>query len=415
MNLNRIQRERTRSPQQASSSPAHAAVLADLKAYQDGELSGWRRWRTKRHVSRCTDCEKEITRLKRISEEMRSLPQPFPRPELRARILASLPDTPPQPVRSTNNRAIRPLTGRLTLAGAACVLLACLLAARLYRGAKPVSMKPIQEPILAQAQPTPIAAPPHTQIVRDTTQAGTGADIPSSTGNDTISHQPASQPAPDRYTDPTSIEANKLLAREGDELNRAVLRARQERDRLEREALHRARQQHLALSRQAGPPALQLAVADVPTAAQQVRAAVQNLGGSVDGFVGSADLSPSTRNAMAHPATDSADAGNVPEPVIAIRIPAGQAGSLHTLLSKLGALTPLKTRYAATKGHPIPLRIGSEAINPNGMNDTISMGEPRAHAQSRAVPMKAEPGFPAEYRGDGYVVYTLHLQPTRQQ
>ena len=66
-----------------------------LKAYLDGELSGPHRWLTRAHLARCPACREESEALKRVSKEIQQLPQPEPRPELRARILASLPETPP--------------------------------------------------------------------------------------------------------------------------------------------------------------------------------------------------------------------------------------------------------------------------------------------------------------------------------
>ncbi|HLK57692.1 MAG TPA: zf-HC2 domain-containing protein [Chthonomonadaceae bacterium] len=70
-------------------------VQADLKAYLDGELSGPRRWLVQWHLVRCAECREEITWLQRLGKNMQNLEEARPSPSLRARIMASLPDTPP--------------------------------------------------------------------------------------------------------------------------------------------------------------------------------------------------------------------------------------------------------------------------------------------------------------------------------
>src|SRR5579862_8983378 len=96
-------------------SKAHAADA--LKAYVDGELSGPQSWLMRGHLAHCRPCREESEALKRVSHTLQGLPAPEPRPELRARILASLPETPP----------VRPAVPlhqpRLALCGAACAAL----------------------------------------------------------------------------------------------------------------------------------------------------------------------------------------------------------------------------------------------------------------------------------------------------
>ena len=69
----------------------------NLKAFLDGELSPLRRGMMRWHLTRCAHCREESVWLSRLGEDMRTLEKSAPRPELRKRILASLP--PPVPMR----------------------------------------------------------------------------------------------------------------------------------------------------------------------------------------------------------------------------------------------------------------------------------------------------------------------------
>lgn len=105
------------------------AVRAELKAYCDGELGFLTRACVRHHLARCALCQAEAQALRRIGEELRNLDrQIVPSPELRARILQSLPDEPPVPARALNRPGL--LTG-LTLAGTTAV--AALLVVIFYR------------------------------------------------------------------------------------------------------------------------------------------------------------------------------------------------------------------------------------------------------------------------------------------
>lgn len=78
-----------------------AFVEANLKAYSDRELGLFGRKIVERHLSQCLICREEVEALRRITTNMRELDRAKPRPELRAQILANLPNTPPSrtPVR----------------------------------------------------------------------------------------------------------------------------------------------------------------------------------------------------------------------------------------------------------------------------------------------------------------------------
>jgi len=73
----------------------HTRFQDDLKAYADGELSWLRRAAVRRHLTHCASCQKEITAMTQISDDLRSDDlraaepgEPLP-PSLREKILAA--------------------------------------------------------------------------------------------------------------------------------------------------------------------------------------------------------------------------------------------------------------------------------------------------------------------------------------
>ncbi|HEV2472792.1 MAG TPA: zf-HC2 domain-containing protein [Chthonomonadales bacterium] len=83
-------------------------VRFDLKAYLDGELAAPRALLVRCHLAYCGECKEELVWLKRLGEDMRDLDRATPPPELRDRIMNSLPARPAglvrQPVRSARLR-----------------------------------------------------------------------------------------------------------------------------------------------------------------------------------------------------------------------------------------------------------------------------------------------------------------------
>ena len=69
----------------------------NLKAFLDGELAPLRRSLMRWHIARCPHCREEAAWLRRLGEDMRTLEKSAPSPNLRHRILSSLP--PPTPMR----------------------------------------------------------------------------------------------------------------------------------------------------------------------------------------------------------------------------------------------------------------------------------------------------------------------------
>ena len=107
-------------------------VHADLKAYLDGELRPPRRWVVSFHLSRCTECREEIAWLQRLGKNMRSLEAAYPRPELRQRILSTLPAMEMQPqsgmarMQPSVNRPVHVRFRGPSLAAAGALLIAAL-------------------------------------------------------------------------------------------------------------------------------------------------------------------------------------------------------------------------------------------------------------------------------------------------
>jgi hypothetical protein len=72
-------------------------LKTNLKAHLDGEMSAVRNWLVRWHLAQCAECREELRWLHRLGEDMKDIESARPRPELRARILANLPSTPPAP------------------------------------------------------------------------------------------------------------------------------------------------------------------------------------------------------------------------------------------------------------------------------------------------------------------------------
>jgi hypothetical protein len=131
-----------------------------LKAYLDGELAAPFRLAMRLHLARCGECREGLRWLQRLGEDMRDLEKATPRPELRARILASLPDAPPSPV------AARPAAPRRSsavyrlpalTAGTGVIMMAVGAFALARHGEAPV--RTVVAPISHLRSMTTVAAP----------------------------------------------------------------------------------------------------------------------------------------------------------------------------------------------------------------------------------------------------------------
>jgi hypothetical protein len=156
-------------------------LRGDLKSYVDGELAGLRATFVRGHLARCATCRQEADWLRHVGQEMRELENAVPRPELRSRIMASLPVAPPasQPSSDRTQDSFRRSSApRFALAGGTlCLLLGGAFAMRGAFAPNPTlpenpaptvatapapKEKPSAAPSIASTQVAPIAKDPVT-------------------------------------------------------------------------------------------------------------------------------------------------------------------------------------------------------------------------------------------------------------
>ncbi len=415
---------------QGPSQEAH--LRADLKAYLDGELPALRRWVVRRHLVRCSECREEVTWLKRLGDETRELDKAVPRPELRARILASLPDLPPAHMAGTSEpltlRSARGGRYRLALGSAVAALAVVGAFALAHNGLRLSRQAPSEAAthpvLLSQGEPgsgapsrgTPqpgrfvpgppfparIAdAPSHSvtgrpgrnpenRPVRDPFQPGSAVD---STPTPHVSH-PGS--APSGSSDGTYAAAENLFQRRW-----AEEQARQPYQNPMPGGNGEKAPQKLAHAQAAPPIRLALAVEDVAAARDSIQSLARQMNGS-------AALNP--------PASISAWQRGAPQPTadkntLALRVPADRAAALLQQLSKMGALKAVRPE-------------------PNGKNGVVSaskhvMAVPEADRSKQPEEMYrlllrgysvAQPGAPSagNPRSPAFVTVTVQLQPRKR-
>jgi hypothetical protein len=110
-----------RNPLRGEGSTAEKAYREDLKALVDRELPALRAVMLRLHLLRCAACREEAAWMSRMNADMRAIEEARPGPELRARILASLPQQ--QSIRIERPRSRRPALG-YALGAAATVAIA---------------------------------------------------------------------------------------------------------------------------------------------------------------------------------------------------------------------------------------------------------------------------------------------------
>jgi hypothetical protein len=382
----------------------HSAAMRDsLKAYADGELSTLRRWLLSRHLAGCADCREEIRGLNRVSEEIRHLPQPMPRPELRARILASLPDAPPAPARSVVSFQRTGAPARLSLAGALCALmLVSLFAFARYRASQtvPNAQAATTQPGFA-AKGVMVAATPAPVGDR---AIGAVTDIQQSSIQPALRTADAPATTVTAMTDETSREADRILFEERKgELAQAIRQARKvNAQRLAAVEHHR---QQIATGSDRDHM-VQLAVADVAVAHTRLRNLVQTVGGtfaSTNGAVVSSSVSGGASRNPSLPG-DPTRSGNPPA-VVTIAVPAEQASRFQTALNEIG--TPTQFRFEpGSKGAP-------------GVYPVSKLRFPTVAAVDGSVAPHVLESEPATVQGDhipdsgmmNYKVFTIRLSP----
>lgn len=177
-------------------------VRADLKAYLDRELSPLRRWYVGRHMAGCPACTEEVAWLQRLGKNMRQLEDAYPRPELRARILSTLPPMEAAPLLAANTQTQNRTdgTGRLryAFAGAFALLIVAGAFAALRhnvgRGSTQLANNAVRNPTYESHSKANVSV-------------NVGPTAPPSFTNPVVSAE-----APRIERDPTSLEADKLFA-----------------------------------------------------------------------------------------------------------------------------------------------------------------------------------------------------------
>ena len=213
----------------------HAPLRADLKAFLDGELKGWRKLRLNWHLSKCEPCREERDWLSQLGNDMQALEQAQPSLALRSRILASLPVEPPiipMPMRAAPQfqPTARP---RYALGMGFCAL---LLMSGAFAYGRYTSPKP--------ANVTQQLSQQHSPMVKAVPEAKTPKAV-------------KSEPIPiaSIIDDPTSMRANQLVIQD---------LIREEKERKAAEALHRQRMRQVAKAVTRTTPATNLSMAPNP-------------------------------------------------------------------------------------------------------------------------------------------------------
>jgi len=140
------------------------AVRVELKAYLDGELSALARAGVRRHLEHCARCRAEAAAMEQIGRELRTLDTATPRPELRARILAQLPESPaPAERKQPGLLWRRPGAAALAFAGAAAMLVLFAVILKNRPTTVPTTLSEIETletptPATEEAPPTAFAA-----------------------------------------------------------------------------------------------------------------------------------------------------------------------------------------------------------------------------------------------------------------
>ena len=306
----------------SGTTPPDAATCthgAELKAYLDGELIGIRRWVTRRHVARCSECRAETARIGSIGAAVHDLDKATPRRELRARIMASLPETPPAPATRTSVRPAPRATLRFALAGALALAVVASFAL-LRRSNRPLS---------------------------HTTPAATNHGSP----NGAAQESSVASTAPKTTARPseTGVEAPIVRApNDPDGVNRAadeLFRTRQEEEnrRLQRELADQKRRAPEGLNTSSsdfnGEPMRLLLVASNP---QQAHAAVLALMHDAGGrLIIPQAAATTTGHWPSVPTTVGPPNAGAPPAEIVCMLPVSTARALVDSLKKLGSVTRL--------------------------------------------------------------------------
>ena len=427
----------------ALDSAASHRMRDHLKAYQDGELPSLRRWWVGKHVGKCAVCQTEIAAMQRLARDMQALERATPRPQLRARILASLPDAPPvQSIQATASRPIYSASARsgfgrarrpMLAMGGACAALLLLMAGafalnhwqRLARGAgsgyaptviaPPSNSMSTPENLLARngggtsgaAQSVePAHAPLDPFSPADSAAAseapsstyppasGKTENTSNSSSRQTASPALASTVNGEAYTDPTSRTAEELAARalpEKLEAERHLAAAP------ELQPAHFVPKSPGSIQGVGGSAQIAFVVTDVSAARREVQKWAEEAGAKVTAFpIRSADNASRVEapNGVPNASGVGTGPGNMPlspsATLLKIQIPAEQADVFKSRLNQIGTL-PLSI------GKPYETLPHIAKIQETG-EDAIAMPAPRA-------------GKAGQYAPKATVTILLRLQP----
>lgn len=355
-----------KNPPQTNEQPS-THRRADLKAYLDGEISSLHRWWVGRHLEQCASCREEITVLERLSKEMHDLESAVPRPQLRARILASLPEASPGELATARKRADTPGTERggwsarkpaMALSGASAVLLLMYSAFAMSRW-HPVGTEMNQA---VAVNPTPRQRPAATRILTPVPEPAIG-----------MSTNTTQQ---EKYTDPTSLEAERLAAlalptklREKREASDTASGRQANTDTVPQ----RAGTKSNLIVPKVQPNQIALAVVDVNTARQQIQTWAVGAGATITVVTGK-QLAESVRANRVLPATgQSVDitSGQISPgqktTLLQLRVPVQQADSLKSTLSQMGTRLAFRTNGKGTAFIVSPM----ETIVPKRVDEMV--------------------------------------------
>lgn len=329
-------------------------ITNELKASLDGELSIWRAGRVRLHLLRCASCREERAWLRRLGSEMKELERATPRPELRAKILASLPEvTPLNALESASGRHLfktNTASPRYALGVAALAIISVLMTGSVYayRRHTGTAALPASNPVSQMAQVRPSPSVSSKQPKATIGLSAIREEIPSFTP---------------RADDPYSAAASNMVADD-------AKRERLENERLKREERHR----HATLVAQGRPtvetPVLKLASAEGGMTGEgflnSFRATVAKVDGKISGVSQTGHLERVTGN----PAKTERE--------VAVRVPAEKVEEFLNALNSVGRLTKAEGK-TGLRTSPYPMTSNDEigtAIPQQMMGRTNSAGRP---------------------------------------
>ena len=304
----------------------------ELKASLDGELSIWRAGRVRLHLLCCASCREERAWLRRLGSEMKELERATPRPELRAKILASLPEV--TPLKALEPASRRPLftsnsaSPRYALGVAALAVVSMLITGSVYayrrhtETAVLLTSNPATQ--TAQTRPSLPAFPPQRK-----------AEVVSNAIPETLT--PPTPTSNDFY----STQATRMVADD-------VKRERLENERLKREE----RRRHATLVAQGKPtvetPVLKLASAEGGATGEGFLNSFRATVAKVDGKISGVPQAKRFEEAMITPVKSERE--------VAVRVPAEKVEAFLNALNSVGRLTKVEGK---TKLRPSPYSITS--------------------------------------------------------